>query len=42
MGANVPVAWEMQRESHWWDDHPPADPATEPLYAEALAGHLKA
>ncbi|HSV38748.1 MAG TPA: hypothetical protein VLI04_08310 [Nocardioidaceae bacterium] len=27
------------RELHWWDDHPPADPETEPLYAEALLGH---
>jgi len=28
------------RELHWWDDHPPADPENEPLYAEALQGHL--
>jgi hypothetical protein len=24
------------RELHWWDEHPPANPETEPVYAEAL------
>lgn len=28
------------RELHWWDEHPPADPETEPLYATLLRGTL--
>jgi len=32
---------DAQLESlHWWDDHPPADPRSEPVYADALRGHL--
>lgn len=25
---------------HWWDDHPSANPVSEPLYAEALMAHV--
>jgi hypothetical protein len=30
----------VKRAEHWWEDHPPADPVAEPLYAEALSSHL--
>ena len=36
--AKDPFAQEL----HWWDDHPPANPDTEPLYANMLQGHLAA
>lgn len=29
-------------ELHWWDDHPAANPETEPLYASTLQGHVAA
>lgn len=32
-------AFARAHDLHWWDDHPPANPETEPLYAELL-GHL--
>lgn len=31
--ASDPFAYQL----HWWDDHPPANPETEPLYAACLA-----
>ena len=35
-------AYQRAMKWHWWDEHPPADPETEPLYALALEFHVAA
>ena len=34
------TAFQRAMKWHWWDEHPPADPESEPLYALALEGHV--
>lgn len=38
----TPILTALDRAGkwHWWHEHPPADPAAEPLFALALEGHV--